>query len=267
MPVKKHPDGQRSVEAEAEVPGTPEQVWQAIASGPGITSWFVPSEIDGRVGGTAISHFGPGNSMDSVAKITEWTPPHRFVAESNDGGPGKVATEWIVEARGGSTCTVRVVHRWFAETDDWDGQFEGHTHGWAAFFRVLRLYLTHFPGQPSAAVQLGSFAPGSVTEAWDKLIAALGFGALAQDAEVATVGSAPPLAGRVAHTSLPAHPEVLLRLAQPTSGAAHLFAMAMGGQTYLSLRFYFYGPRAADAAAQAELAWQAWMAQQFRSEA
>ena len=35
MPVKKDASGRRSVEAEVEVPGTPEEVWQAIATGPG----------------------------------------------------------------------------------------------------------------------------------------------------------------------------------------------------------------------------------------
>ena len=42
MPVKKDESGRRSVQAEVEVPGTPEEVWEAIATGPGITSWFVP---------------------------------------------------------------------------------------------------------------------------------------------------------------------------------------------------------------------------------
>src|SRR5262245_13467058 len=101
MPVKKEPSGRRSVQAEVEVIGTPEDVWQAIASGPGISSWFVPTKLDQRVGGTTVSSFGPGNSMDSVAKITEWQPPRRFVAESEggSGGPGTVATEWTVEAK------------------------------------------------------------------------------------------------------------------------------------------------------------------------
>ena len=44
MPVKKDSSGRRYVQAEVEVPGTPEQVWQAIATGPGISSWFVPTE-------------------------------------------------------------------------------------------------------------------------------------------------------------------------------------------------------------------------------
>ena len=33
-------------EKEIEVPGTPEQVWEAIATGPGITAWFMPAEVD-----------------------------------------------------------------------------------------------------------------------------------------------------------------------------------------------------------------------------
>ena len=44
MSVKKEADGRRSVQVEVEVPGTPEQVWQAIATGPGVGAWFVPTE-------------------------------------------------------------------------------------------------------------------------------------------------------------------------------------------------------------------------------
>src|SRR5919198_898118 len=122
MSVKKDPSGRRSVQVEVEVPGTPEQVWEAIATGPGVSSWFVPTEV--RDDGTVVAHFGPG--MESVAKVTAWEPPHRFAAESADLGPEapSIATEWIVEARSGGTCIVRVVHSLFAATDDWDNQLE-----------------------------------------------------------------------------------------------------------------------------------------------
>src|SRR5262245_11855398 len=119
MPVRKDATGQRSVEAEVEVPGSPEEVWRAIATGKGSSSWFVPSTVEERVGGTAVSNFDPG--MESVATIKTWNPPQGFVAETEE-EPGKVATEWVVEARAGGTCVVRVVHRWFASTDDWDAQ-------------------------------------------------------------------------------------------------------------------------------------------------
>ena len=39
MSVKKEASGRRSVQVEVEVPGTPEEVWQAIATGPGVSSW------------------------------------------------------------------------------------------------------------------------------------------------------------------------------------------------------------------------------------
>src|SRR5262245_21931552 len=131
MPVKRDAEGNRYVEAEAEVPGTPEEVWAAIASGKGVSSWFVPTQIEERVDGAILSNFGPG--MDSVSAIKVWEPPHRFIADSRDDmGPNdpNIATEWIVEGRDGGKCVVRVVHRWFTEKDDWDNQFEGHTHGW-----------------------------------------------------------------------------------------------------------------------------------------
>lgn len=46
MPVKKDGTGKRWVEMELLVPGTPEQVWQAMATGPGNAAWFVKGEID-----------------------------------------------------------------------------------------------------------------------------------------------------------------------------------------------------------------------------
>jgi uncharacterized protein YndB with AHSA1/START domain len=50
MSVNLEPSGRRSVQVELEVAGTPEAVWQAIATGPGISSWFVPTEIEQRAG-------------------------------------------------------------------------------------------------------------------------------------------------------------------------------------------------------------------------
>lgn len=38
--------------------GSIEEVWHAVASGPGLTSWFVPTEVDGRLGGEVLFHFG-----------------------------------------------------------------------------------------------------------------------------------------------------------------------------------------------------------------
>jgi uncharacterized protein YndB with AHSA1/START domain len=265
MSLKKDASGRRSVQVEVEVPGTPEEVWQAIATGAGISSWFVPSEVEEREGGTAVSHFGPGTSMDSVATITAWDPPHRFASESQDLGPNAppVATEWIVEARSGGTCVVRVVHSLFASTEDWDNQLEGWEYGWPGFFRILRLYLTHFRGQRCSAMQLGGAAPEPKSEAWATLTGSLGLAGATAGQRVHAPTGAPPLAGLVERVSDPPYPELLLRLDDPVPGIAHLFAMDMGGQVYLSIRLFLYGDQASVVVARDEPLWQAWMNEHF----
>jgi uncharacterized protein YndB with AHSA1/START domain len=266
MPVHKDTAGNRSVQAEVEVPGTPDEVWAAIATGPGISCWFVPSEVDGHVGGQTTSHFGPG--MDSVANITRWEPPRRFVAESRDGmGPDDptIATEWTVEARAGGACVVRVVHRWFSEQDDWDAQFEGHSYGWLAFFRILNGYLSHFRGQPGASFQVMGVAPEPTTEAWTALTGPLGLDGVVAGQRVSTpsASGAPPLAGTVEWVSQPPWPGLLVKLDAPAPGLAHLFPLPMGGQVYLTIRFYLYGAEAPAAMERAEGVWQSWVAVRF----
>ena len=75
MSVKKEASGRRSIQVEVEVPGTPDEVWQAIATGPGISAWFCPAEfeeVDGKPV-TATLNFGPG--MESRSVVTVWDSP------------------------------------------------------------------------------------------------------------------------------------------------------------------------------------------------
>lgn len=206
--------------------------------------------------------------MDSTSTITLWDPPRRTVSESRDLGPDAppVATEWIVEARSGGTCIVRVVHSLFASSDDWDHQLEGWEYGWPGFFRILRLVLIHFAGQSSSAFQLGGAAPEPRSQAWAALTGPLGLAGAVKGQRVRTPVGVPSLAAVVERVGEAAYPEeLLLRLDEPAPGIAHLFAMSMGGQVYLSFRFYLYGDSAAAAAQRNEPLWQAWMSQQFPS--
>lgn len=286
MKVKKDKDGHRSVEAEIEVPGSPEEVWRTIATGSGISSWFVPSKIEEREGGTVVNSFGPG--MDSVATITRWNPPKSFTAETEE-EPGTVATEWIVESREGGTCVVRVVHRWFADTDDWDGQFEGHAYGWAAsFFRMLRLYLSHFPGQKCSAFQLTAISDKPALETWRTIKSALGIDE--KKTQFTSSPKAPELSGVVERMEITdpeflrirenspqiiaalegmegEEPELFLRLDRPAPGLAHVMSMAMGDQTLVSMRFHLYGDNGTAVAADAEQEWNDWLAERFPQEA
>ncbi|MEM7309559.1 MAG: SRPBCC domain-containing protein [Planctomycetota bacterium] len=267
MSVEREESGRRRVQAEVVVPGTPEEVWRAIATGPGVSSWFVPTEVDEKVGGEVRASFGPG--MDSVSKIVAWDPPRRLEAESNDLGPDAppVATEWIVEARDGGTCVVRVVHSLFADSDDWDNELEAWESGWPDFFRILRLYLQHFAGQPATLVPLMAVTSHDATAAWDKLTAALGTQGVGEGEERAVDVPEPALrihVERVGRAGEGPHAhELLVRTTEPAPGLAHWFAMKMGEQTLLSLRFFFYGDGAAEVAERAGPAWHAWLEERF----
>lgn len=264
MPVQKDPSGRRFIAVETEVPGTPEEVWQAIATGPGLTAWFVPSQLEERENGSIVMDFGPG--METKAEIQVWDPPRRFTAQNQEGmapGAPPMATEWTVEARAGGTCRVRVVHSWFASTDDWDGQFESVEKGWPAFFRILNRYLTHFRGQHCTQFQLMAVAPGSKDEVWNKLAHPLGLGVAEVGRSATSSGDAPRLVAAIEYVGVKANPELTLRLEQPAPGTAHLAAMPMGGQTCLYLCLYLYGDGARAIAAREEPVWRAWLDRLF----
>lgn len=264
MPIQKDPSGRRFVAVETEVPGTPEEVWQAIATGPGITSWFVPTQLEECQKGSMVMNFGPG--MESKAEIQEWDPPRRFTAENKDGmGPGAppMATEWTIEAKAGGTCRVRVVHSWFSSTDDWDRQYEGVEKGWPAFFRILKSYLANFRGQPCTQVQLMAFAPEPKEKAWADVTQPLGLAGANIGRSVKSSGDAPRLAAVVEHAGPTAHPELILRLDQPAPGMAHLSAMPMGDKVCLYICLYLYGDGARAVVAREEPVWQAWLNRLF----
>jgi uncharacterized protein YndB with AHSA1/START domain len=262
MSVKKEASGRRSVQVEVEVPGTPEEVWQAIATGPGISSWFVPAEFEERDGKpVAVKlNFGPG--MESRSVVTAWNPPRMWAAQGEGwGGSPPIADEWTVEARGGGTCVVRIVHSLFASTDDWDGQLEGTESGWPGYFRILRLYLTHFRGQRSAMMQWIAPAAGTVAEGWEALTAAVGLKGVSAGQRWTAPTGVPALSGLVEHVSQKPC-SALLRLDQPQPGAAALGACNFGG-TMVTLSFYLYGDQAAGMVARDTPLWEAWVQERF----
>lgn len=261
MSIKKDPDGRRSVFVEIEVPGTPEEVWQAIASGPGVSSWFVPTEF--RDDGTVVSNFGPG--MEAVAKITAWEAPQRFVAESPNEKPGgpPIATEWIVEAKGGGQCVVRVVHSLFASTDEWDDQLTSAESGWPWFFAILKLVLAHFRGQPCRAFRVMATTSKSAADAWSALTEPLGLTGLVLGQRGQARPGAPAFGGLVERTGGEGHYGLLLLLDQPTPGLASIFALPMGAIVMVVADFFYYGVNAAAIVAREQPLWQAWLDERF----
>ena len=53
-----------SVEVELHIDGTLHDVWRAIATAGGISSWMMPTDLDPEPGGRVVFHMGP--DFDSV---------------------------------------------------------------------------------------------------------------------------------------------------------------------------------------------------------
>jgi uncharacterized protein YndB with AHSA1/START domain len=244
----------RFIEVQAEVPGTPEQVWEAIASGPGITAWFVPTELDQREGGDVTFDFGGG--LESTARITGWEPPHRIAYDeqwpAQSGEYVTLATEFLVEAQSGGTCIVRTVSTFSAT--GFDDELADMADGWAAMLDNLRVYLTHFPGQAPSTVRALRTSDKTKEEAWAGLIAALGLGDAREGERIATAAGAPALAGVVERSG----DEDLLVRTEDT--LANFAAYSWDGRTITAIRAVRFGPDADAAAADDTEAWKEWFA-------
>jgi uncharacterized protein YndB with AHSA1/START domain len=264
MSVKKEASGRRSVQVEVEVPGTPEEVWQAIATGPGISSWLMPAEFEEQDGKPVVLklNFGPG--MEPRSAVTAWDPPRMFATEADGWVPGSppIANEWSVEARGGGICILRIVQSLFASTDDWDNQLEGAKSGLASFLSILRIYLTHFRGQRSAMMKWMAPAAGTEAEAWEALTTALGLKGMRVGQRWTAPAGVPALSGVVEYVTQSPY-DALLRLNTPGPGVAALGAVNFGGQSMVALNFYLYGDQAAGTVAHETPLWEAWFQKRF----
>ena len=242
-----NPDVPIRVEFSVEVDGPPEAVWNALATGPGLSSWFVATDVDERAGGALISHMG---EMDMPARITDWEPPRRLVYEEPEwarlmGYPDAEVTplvsEFLVEARSGGTCVVRVVSSAFGTGAEWEREAaDGMAEGWIPFFDHLRVYLAHFAGQRARTFT----ADGSHSTGVEELRAAVR--RLAGDADV---GDTVELEGRALIVEQ-VTPAPLFRFEQPVAGFVRCWAWPNEDGAWAQALGYVFG--ADDAAAEAE---------------
>jgi uncharacterized protein YndB with AHSA1/START domain len=155
------------LEKTVELDASPEQVWEAVATGPGISAWFVPSEVEPHEGGEVRASFGGG--FDGSSRVTGWEPRRRFAYAE---GPAH-AFEFLVEGRDGGGTVLRFVQSGFSG-EDWQGEYDSFDKGWALFFTNLRTYLAEFAGVPARTVVGMTMAPVGAAAAWPVLHAALG---------------------------------------------------------------------------------------------
>lgn len=165
--------GEFELHKEIELDASPEQVWDAIATGPGISSWFMgPHEIEPRVGGTIKLTVG---DFSEQATITAWDPPKRLAYRGDEGADGSFhAMEYLIEARENGSTVLRFVHSGFL-SDDWGAEYEDMTsHGWDMYLHTLAQYLTYFTARPGTFVHAEGHTVAEGQDAWAVLTEALG---------------------------------------------------------------------------------------------
>lgn len=256
------PDVPLRMELTLDLPGTPEQVWAAIATANGNTAWFLPTDLDEREGGAVTFHMGEDSSSGT---ITGWDPPRRLEYAEPDwaalSGHGDepvtpLVTEFVVDAQSGGTCRLTVVSSAFGTGADWEGEFfTGMEQGWLPYFQNLRLYLTHFPGQRVTPLVLEQVLPGTVEAVWSALKDAAGAAEVGQ--ELALHG----LAGRLERvTDPPGAPLLLALLGGPLPGTLLMHVWDKGNQEVsANVQGYFFAEDAPAYVEREEPAWRRWL--------
>ena len=246
------------LEFSVEVPGTPEQVWQAIATAQGMSAWFLPTEMEEREGGSL--HFTMSPEMGSDGHVTGWDPPRRIAYEEDwaalmgmePDALSPLTSEFLVEAKSGGTCVVRVTSSGFGTGADWEAEFwDDMGANWMPFFDNLRLYLSHFPGQGATLLEVSASHPGHAVALWAHLHDALGLG---EEGRTVDVRGATGTVERVGER------QTLIRLTAPVPGMLSVFAYGEGdGKATAGVRAYLFSGDAAEYVRREEPAWQAWL--------
>lgn len=228
---------------------TVEEVWDAIATGPGIDSWFMGrSEVQPGPEGSVRTDLG-GFAMTS--KVTCWEPPRRFAYRSDGPGERFIAYEYLVEGRDHGSTVVRVVANGFLPDDDWEAEFDAMSKGGRMYFANLVAYLNHFEGRHATPVEVTGPPVTDWPSDWATLRTALGVGSdpAVGDAVRVTVPGLPPIEGTVDFVN----PHVL---GVRTHNALYRFIQGFFGS--MMLGHHLFGDSVDEA--HTKQAWQRWLA-------
>ena len=233
------------VRGETAVAATPDQVWQALTTGPGVDSWLMGrTEIDPAARTATFEMFGDR----ATSAITAWEPGHRYATRQQPNPDGTyMAFEWLIEARDGGGAVVRFVHSGLLG-DTWEAEYDGLSVGDQAYLRKLAVYVDHFA--PRTATQ-GMFLPGPITaDPWAALTAAVGAGPDAADGQPArlTVPGIEPVSGVVQFVTDRSF------VGMRTPDAMYALIHGFNRMTFATAHFFDDRDRSAEIGA-----WQAWL--------
>jgi uncharacterized protein YndB with AHSA1/START domain len=237
---------------EITLDATPEQVWEAIATGPGIDAWFMGrNQVEPREGGRSSMTIG-GHTEEGV--VTAWEPGRRFAYRGGSPDSAEfMAFEWLIEGRDDGTCVLRLVQSGVLG-DDWETEYDALTKGWDMYLHQLAQYLGHFRGRPVAPVMAMAPGAGDAGHVWSVLSAGLGLDRPATEGDKVrlTPEGLAPIEGVVDYVS----PEVL---GVRTEDGLYRFIRGYEGSVAVG-HHLFAGDVDQE---EAERAWQAWLSRLF----
>ena len=141
----------RSIEKEVTIDAPVDLVWKALTEGEQLARWFpVEATVEPRLGGKVWLSWGGG--MEGTAPIVAWEPHRRF-GWAEDRGPVKIAVDFHLEAKGGTTV-VRLVQSGFGAGPEWDDEYHMTDGGWSYFMQHLHWYIKRHYGVPRDLITL-----------------------------------------------------------------------------------------------------------------
>ena len=244
------------IREQIDIDGTPEQVWDAIATGPGIDSWLMGrNEMDAREGGRARMDMG---GFVAESTITTWQPPNHLVYKGDPAPDGSFhAFEYLVEGREGGSTVLRFVHSGFLG-DDWEAEYEGLRKGDPMYLRKLAEYVKYFSGRYSAPIGAYVGETPDRQRVWELLHGSLGTSVSAAEGDEVhlTPPGLPPIDGVVDYVS-----EDFFGLR--TADALYRFIYGYNGAVVLGHHIYGAPGQSAPDVKEAQEAWQNWLAGVF----
>ena len=140
--------GGRAIAMTVELPASADAVWTALTDGEELSRWFpLQARVTPGASGSVWMSWGPDFAFE--APITAWEPGRHLRVSEGTGPAGlPVAVDYYIEARGGGTTILRLVHSGFGADARWDDQYNATEGGWTYFLFNLRHYLARHAGTP-----------------------------------------------------------------------------------------------------------------------
>ncbi|MEC5181223.1 SRPBCC domain-containing protein [Arthrobacter sp. CG_A4] len=137
---------------DAELPGTPERVWNAVTKD--TPAWMFPTD-----------------EWPAVRSVEEY-PTH--LVSRMDGADGWFnQLEHVLAPLGGGRTKLHYVHSGIF-ADNWDGQYDGATKHTEFYLHTLGQYLKYFDGKPVVFTDVQAPAASQAADGFDRLRKAMG---------------------------------------------------------------------------------------------